>query len=103
MFVILNSSLCHSSERSEESPLFAQDKLRKESSFFAQGRLREESHGSSELKIEILRLPPQNNIMTRSLGTRGGRLRGTRRRKRSPQRRVWLNRLIARGNLVTTT
>jgi len=49
MFVILNPSLCHS-ERSEESPFFAQDQLREESSCFAQGRLREESYTINELE-----------------------------------------------------
>jgi hypothetical protein len=48
--VILNHSRCHS-ERSEESR------------FFAQGRLREESHRINELKMEILRLTPQNDII----------------------------------------
>jgi len=54
MFVILNPSLCHT-ERSEESSFFAQDKLC------------EESHRINELKMEILRLQPQNDIMTQSL------------------------------------
>ena len=53
MFVILNPSLCHS-ERSEESSFFAQDKPC------------EESNKINELKMEILRLLPQNDIMTQS-------------------------------------
>ena len=47
MFVILNPSLCHS-ERSEES------------------------HGINELKMEILRLKPQDDITTQSPEGRGG-------------------------------
>ena len=70
MSVILNPSLCHS-ERSEESPFVAQGRLREESPFFAQDKLREESHGINELKMEILRLQPQNDIMTQSLKGRG--------------------------------
>ena len=34
--------------------------------FFAQDKLREESHRINELKMEILRLQPQNDIMTQS-------------------------------------
>jgi hypothetical protein len=70
MFVILSPSLCHS-ERSEESPFVAQGRLREESSLFAQDKLREESHRTNELKMEILRLKPQNDIMTQSLGGEG--------------------------------
>jgi hypothetical protein len=58
MFVILNPSLCHS-ERSEESSFFAQDKLC------------EESHRINELKMEILRLQPRNDIITQSQAGEG--------------------------------
>ena len=54
MFVILNPSLRHS-ERSEEP------------SFFAQYKLCEESNRINELEMEILRLLPQNDIMTQTL------------------------------------
>ncbi len=73
MFVILSPSLCHSepftvsSEWSEESPFVAQGRLREESSFFAQDKLCEDSHRINELKMEILRPQPQNDIMTQSL------------------------------------
>ena len=54
---------CHS-ERSEESHLSAQDKLREESQLFAQGKLREESHFFKVTEGEGFRVTTKKNFST---------------------------------------
>ena len=59
--------MCH-----PESIRFAQDKFHEGSRFLAQGKLREGSHEFLRFAQDMLRLTPQNDIVTQPLRGEGG-------------------------------